>query len=219
MRPEPRPSLTRPADAGRSAMPLPEDIRELADRVVGRLNESREFYLHTQQAWRVVQMVAHEGRSVGIVDNVSGQDLAPSDLEAAAQRYVTVHLTESVFKGVIERVIRELAYRGPAQWFRFIDNRVNLGCPNQTERGFVCEVKAARDILEHNRGLVGSDYVVKAGAFARYAEGDVLQIDEPYLLQCFTLLREVISAMAEAAIRRSSGPPLPDPNLKPLSPA
>ena len=90
---------------------------------------------------------------------------------------------------------------------RFIDNRVNLGCPDEAQRAFLCEVKAARDILEHNRGVVGPDYVVKAGAFARYVVGDVLQIDEPYLLQCFAALREVIAAMADAAIRRSTGTP------------
>ena len=41
--------------------------------------------------------------------------------------------------------------------------------------------------------------------------GVVLEIDEPYLLQYFASLREVIKAMADAAIRRSSGSPPPDP--------
>jgi len=254
---------------GRVTMALPHEIRELADRVTGRLVEARDFYLHTQQAWRVVQKFAHEGRSVGIVDDVTGQDLAASDLEAISQRYVAVHLAESVFKGlsgfledwimglarlwltafpvqldsafneatersrslrrdeiqvplseilaapdreailgsVIERVIRELAYKGPAHWFRFIDNRVNLGCPDEAQRAFLCEVKAARDTLEHNCGVVGPDYVLKAGVLARFRVGDLLQIDEPYLLQCFAALQEVIATMADAAIRRSTGTP------------
>src|SRR5207248_552162 len=100
-----------------------------------------------------------------------------SEILAASDR-------DAILGGVVERVVRELAYRRPAHWFRFLDNRVNLGCPDENQRGALAEVKAARDVLEHNRGLVGPDYIDKAGAFARYAVGDFVQIDEPYLLQC-----------------------------------
>ena len=174
-------------------MPPPIDLCALADRILVRLDESRGFYLHTQQAWRVVQQIAHEGHAVGIVDTPSGQEVPAPDLEPLAQRYVTVHLAESAFRdlsgfledwimglarlwltayplqldaasnesagrsraqrreeiqvplseilaapdrdailgGVVERVVRELAYPRPAQWFRFLDNRVNLGCPDE----------------------------------------------------------------------------------------
>ena len=251
-------------------MPLPDKIRDLAEGILGRLDESRDYYLHTREAWRVVHQVAEEGRSVGIRNSATGQDVPASDLELMAQRYVSVHLTESVFKGlsvdledwvlglgrlwltaypiqldaayndatersrsqrreeiqvplseilaapdraailegVVEQVVRELAYRGPVQWFRFLDNRVNLGCPDDSQKGRLCEMKAARDTLEHSGGLVGSDYIDKAGAFARYAEGKIIRIDEPSLLSCFALLQAIVGAMTEAALRRSSGPSL-----------
>jgi hypothetical protein len=248
-------------------MTLPDEIRDLAERILGRLDEARDYYLHTREAWRVVQRVAQEGRSVGIVNSATGQDVPASDLKPIAQRYVSVHLTESVFKGlcghledwvlglarlwltaypvqldaaynestersrsqrreeiqvplseilaapdraailegVVERVVRELAYRSPLQWFRFLDNRVNLGCPDDSQKGRLCEMKAARDTLEHSGGLVGSNYIDKAGTFARYAEGEMIQIEEPYLLDCFALLQAVVGAMTEAAFRKSSG--------------
>lgn len=250
-------------------MALDEEVRDLADRILARLDEARDFYLHTRQVWRVVQQFAHEGHAVGIVDTTSGLEMPATDLGPLAQRYVTVHLAESVFRGlsglledwicglarlwltsypkqldaasnevadrtrsqrreeiqvplseilaapdiaavlddVVERVVRDLAYRRPAQWFRFIDNRVNLGSPDEAQRAALCEVKAARDVLEHNRGVVGQDYLEKAGAAARFDVGDVIQIDEPYLLDRFTLLRDIIESMAAAAIRRSSGSP------------
>ena len=67
-------------------MPLPNDVRDLVDRILGRLDETRDFYLHTRKAWRVVQKIAHEGRSVGIIETASGQDVPATDLEALAQR-------------------------------------------------------------------------------------------------------------------------------------
>ncbi len=247
-------------------MPLDEEVRNLADRILTRLDESRDFYLHTSQAWRVVQQLAHEGHAVGIVDTTSGQEVPTTDLEPLAQRYVTVHLAESVFRGlsglledwicglarlwlttypkqldaasdeaagrtrgqrreeiqvplsellaapniasvlddVVERVVRDLAYRRPDQWFQFIDKRVNLGCPDEGQRAALCEMKAARDVLEHNRGVVGQEYLEKAGDAARFTVGESIQIDEPYLLDRFVLLRNVIEAMSAAAIRRSS---------------
>lgn len=251
-------------------MPLAEDVRELADRILARLDEARGFYLHTCQAWRVVQQLAREGHAVGNVDAITGSVVEASDLEALAQRYMTVHLAESAFRalsasleewvcglvrlwlvaypkqldaayveasdqnrsqrreeiqvplsvlldapdlpsvlgGVVERVVRELAYRRPDQWFQFIDKRVNLGCPDEAQRLALCEMKAARDTLEHNRGIVGQDYLKKAGPARRFVAGELVQIDEPYLLESFALLRLVIESMATAAIKRGSGPGL-----------
>ncbi len=45
----------------------------------------------------------------------------------------------------------------------------------------------------------------KAGAFARFAQGKIIRIDEPYLFECFATLRAKVVAMTEAALRRSSG--------------
>src|SRR5438105_2473312 len=93
-------SWMRPADCRVLVVPLPDDIRVLADRILGRLDESRDFYLHSKEAWRVVHEVAREGRSVGIVNEATGQEVPAPDLELMAQRYVKIHLAESVFKGL-----------------------------------------------------------------------------------------------------------------------
>jgi len=81
-------------------MPLPDDVRDLADGILGQLDEARGFYLNTRQAWRVVQQVADEGRGVGILDGVHGQEVPASELKDLAQRYASVHLAMSVFKGL-----------------------------------------------------------------------------------------------------------------------
>jgi hypothetical protein len=67
-------------------------------------------------------------------------------------------------------------------------------------------MKGARDAPEHNRGIAGPDYIDKAGSFARFGAGQIIQIDAPYLLRCFAVLRQSVEMMADAAIRRSSGP-------------
>src|SRR5262245_39526223 len=79
-------------------MPLADDIRDLADQVVGRVDAARDFYVHTRQAWRLVQQLAREGRPVGIVDLATKRTLPAEDLQSRGQWYVTVQPAESVFR-------------------------------------------------------------------------------------------------------------------------
>jgi hypothetical protein len=255
-------------------MPLADEIRGLADRIVARLEEAREFYVHSRQAWRLVRRLARKGRPVGIVDLATKRPLPSGNLESRVERYVTVRLAESTFRvlsslledwilglirlwltaypedldlnfdpatgrrrgkrqdevqiplsrlfhlrdcspildGLIERTVRDLTYERPEKWFRYLDSRVSLGCPDTSQRARLYEMKAARDCLEHNRGVINRDYLDKAGTAARYAEGELVQIDEPYLMACFALLRGVVEAMAVAAAGIASGPKPPRPH-------
>jgi len=43
-------------------MPLSDDIHGLAGQVLDRVDEAREFYVHSRQAWRLVQQLARKGR-------------------------------------------------------------------------------------------------------------------------------------------------------------
>jgi hypothetical protein len=249
-------------------MPLADDIRSLSEQVLGRIDADREFYVHTRQAWRLVQQLARKGHPVGIVDLSTKRPLPAGDLESRAQRYVTVQLAESVFSNLsslledwvlgllrhwltsypedldlnfdpttgrrrgkkqeevqiplsrllhqrdstailgdlIEQAVRGLAYERPDKWFRYIEIRLGLSCPDATQQAKLSEMKAARDCIEHNQGVINRDYLNKTGDAARYTEGALVQIDEPYLLACFKLLRDVIVAMTDAAIRVASGP-------------
>jgi hypothetical protein len=255
-------------------MPLADEIRSLADRTVARLDEAREFYVHSRQAWRLVQKLARKGRPIGIIDLATKRPLPIGVLESRVERYVTVRLAESTFRelstlledwilglirlwlttypedldlnfdpasgqrrgrkqeevqiplsrllhlrdctaildALIERTVRDMTYERPEKWFRYLDSRVGLGCPDPAERARLYEMKAARDCLEHNRGVVSRDYLDKAGTAARFAEGELVRIDEPYLMACFALLRGVIERMAAAAAGIASGPKPPRPH-------
>ena len=74
-----------------------------------------------------------------------------------------------------------LKYKRPADWFKDLNDRVNLNrlAAEQIER--LAEIKASRDILVHNRRIVNETYCDKAGTRARYAVGQRLKIQEPYL--------------------------------------
>src|ERR1051325_7907828 len=79
-------------------MALADEIRDLADRVLRDLRAAHDLYEHTKSAWRVTQRFASEGHPHNIQDTETGTILSATDLDVVAERYITTHLAEAVFK-------------------------------------------------------------------------------------------------------------------------
>ena len=103
----------------------------------------------------------------------------------------------------IDRELNELKYERPTAWFRYLNDRVKLGCPTDEQVEHLAEIKASRDILAHNRGVVNQTYLDKAGKLARYSLGQRLEIPEPYLNDSWLLIRGMVQDLAMAAIAKS----------------
>jgi hypothetical protein len=65
-------------------------------------------------------------------------------------------------------------------------------------------MKATRDVYEHNKGVVNKLCEAKAGANARYKEGEDMAIPDAYLRSSWSFLRELLSKMIEAASKLHS---------------
>jgi hypothetical protein len=111
---------------------------------------------------------------------------------------------EAIVSLIVERELNELKYDRPRAWFEFMNKVVNLGCPTGDEIERVAEMKAARDLVIHNSGVVNAIYLDKAGSKARYALGEKVVIDRTYFDECWTLARRLVDDIAAAAKRRLS---------------
>lgn len=67
---------------------------------------------------------------------------------------------------------------------------MKLGCPTDDEVDALAELKATRDVLEHNAGVANDTYVRKAGKKARYAAGEYVEIDDAYHLASWQLVKK-----------------------------
>ena len=106
-----------------------------------------------------------------------------------------------VLRQVVERELNEVKYRRAAEWFEYLRKLIGVPGPAADEVGRVAEAKAGRDILVHAQGVTNAVYVAKAGAAARYAPGDILELPEPYLrgtADLFSKLAGELSAGAAA---------------------
>jgi hypothetical protein len=110
---------------------------------------------------------------------------------------------ESILQFMIARELNELKYERPKTWFRYLNDRVKLGCPSDEQIDRLAEIKASRDILAHNRGVVNPTYLEKAGKYARYELGQRLEIPEPYLHDAGSLIRDLVQDIASTAMAKA----------------
>jgi hypothetical protein len=109
----------------------------------------------------------------------------------------------TVALAVIDKELNELKYERVADWFAYLERLVKLGYPTPDEIEALAEMKASRDILVHNKGVVNAVYVSKAGGKARYKDGDALEISEPYHRASWELVKKVIADVSDAALRKA----------------
>ncbi len=95
---------------------------------------------------------------------------------------------DAVILLVVNKELNELLYERPKDWFAFLESKVKLGCPTADEIDRFAEAKATRDVLIHNRGVASKSYEAKAGRFARYKDGERIDIPEHYHRETWELL-------------------------------
>ena len=109
---------------------------------------------------------------------------------------------ESILRAVVDRELDHLKYRSLAASFDYLEKRAKLGVPTPGQIETLAEIKASRNILVHNRGIVNQTYLLKSGAKARYADGARIEISEPYLRDSWLLIAQVVGETSAAAIAK-----------------
>jgi hypothetical protein len=109
---------------------------------------------------------------------------------------------EEVISGIILKQLNELRYEQLREWFDALNRALKLGCPSDAEIDALAEVKATRDILEHNAGVVNEVYLRKAGQRARYALGAQIEIEDTYHLESWQRIKKVVGDVSAAATVR-----------------
>ncbi len=104
---------------------------------------------------------------------------------------------------VIDGELNALKYERPTAWFRYLNDRVKLGCPTDEQIERLAKIKASRDILAHNRGVVNQTYLEKSGGRSRYKIGQRLEVPEPYLHDTWLLIQGVVEDLATAAMAKA----------------
>lgn len=109
---------------------------------------------------------------------------------------------DEIVSAMIFKQLNELKYDQLKEWFAALNKAFRLDCPTSEEIETLAEIKATRDILEHNAGIANETYLRKAGRKARYTLGERIKIDDGYHQGSWTLIRKVIADLTAAAVAR-----------------
>lgn len=109
---------------------------------------------------------------------------------------------DEIIATVLGKQLNELKYERPREWFAALNKIVKLDGPADDVIDALAEIKATRDLHEHNSGVVNETYLRKAGKKARFPADDFAEIDEPYHHASWSLLLKIADDLITAALAR-----------------
>jgi len=121
--------------------------------------------------------------------NVSMEDV----LEASSKR--------EILSRIIDRVLIGLSYKSPADQFTYMEKVLSVRFDAETKEDYA-EVKATRDIIVHNAGVVNDLYLEKAGTRARAASGDLIPLDGAYFSKAIQCMKKLINSLHRQVIKK-----------------
>jgi len=112
------------------------------------------------------------------------------------------NLYENIVEEIVNSEINEIKYKKPSEWFNYLNKFFNLNYPTKDEILIISEIKASRDILVHNQGIVNSIYLEKAGNISRFKENELLEITNDYFNESWQIIKEVVIGISDKIIRK-----------------
>lgn len=120
----------------------------------------------------------------------------------------SVELKSIIEKGDLESVLFEEArirladimYASPAQYISYFQKIAGFELGNHTQA--YIEMKATRDLLVHNEGIINELYISKSGNLARGKIGEPVPVDDAYFEGCVSVLKSMTSTIYRGLIEK-----------------
>ena len=96
-------------------------------------------------------------------------------------------------------------YGRPDKWFNYLKKNLGAQFLVQDESSFI-EMKARRDVLEHNNGIVEVTYREKAKAAAKFDLGSLVKLTEQDIDEAHHLIQRLITDAGVSVIARLKTP-------------
>lgn len=113
---------------------------------------------------------------------------------------------EDAVAQIIDMELASVFYTGPKAQLTYLEKVLGLSLDDQLKLSWR-EIKATRDILVHNSGIINSVYIAKTEAAARGAMGGDLIVDKLYFEQSATIMKLLVGrivSLFQAKLRRKN---------------
>ncbi|MEW6673941.1 MAG: hypothetical protein AB1427_19785 [Thermodesulfobacteriota bacterium] len=122
--------------------------------------------------------------------------------QLAVQEVLSQSDLQKLILYLIERELHELRYKNVQEWFAYLERVINLKTIGISEINRLSELKATRDIVAHNAGIVNDIYIQKAGSLARARIGEAISVSRPYVYDSADFLKHLVFELTNDAYAR-----------------
>ena len=123
-----------------------------------------------------------------------------SDKKCPVSYIVNANTLEELLLQVIDDELGSLRYKSVRDWFRHYNSFVDISYPDDDTISTITEIKATRDLLVHNDGIINDIYLKRVGTNARGGINDNIIVDiivdSNYFNQCWEKLRNTVAELA-----------------------
>ncbi len=102
---------------------------------------------------------------------------------------------DQLIRRIIEKQLVSLFYAGPVVQFDYYEKVLGVTVKDSTKHCWI-EMKATRDVLIHNSGIINNTYVQKCGPSARGQLHELIAIDKEYFEQAVTCAKSLVGTIS-----------------------
>ncbi len=166
------------------------ELKEIYDRFIQRelyeniiITTISKFEAYLFEVLRII-ISAYPKKLTLNIKGVEIQRDIPLDLLLNAN-----NLSE-VIDQVIERRLNEVSYASPKEYLEYLGKIISIDITDSAFLDYI-EIKATRDLLIHNSGVVNEIYLSKSGSQKRGDIGQMILIDTEYFDFCMATLKRL----------------------------
>lgn len=136
------------------------------------------------------------------------QKLSSADKKIDFELVVESQDIDELLNKIIDRHVNSIFYATPVHYLKYIEQILSINI-DETIQSNYAEIKATRDVLVHNDGIVNELYLRKADICARATIKDKIPIDSNYFSESITCMKGLITSIYEQMLQKYGDIPLP----------
>ena len=107
---------------------------------------------------------------------------------------------EQIIAAKIKAKLSAISYQSPREQLAYLERVAGVKTSSVRFKHY-CEIKATRDILVHNAGIIDEKYITKSGDKARGKVGELIHVDEAYFNESVTWIKRIANSIQVVAIK------------------
>ena len=115
---------------------------------------------------------------------------------------------EQLLSSLINKQMQGIFYGAPTRYLEYIEAILSIKLPTNVKDRFV-EIKATRDLIVHNSGMVNETYLEKAGKLARAANHKKLPVTADYFSSTTANLKKLVLVLYKQVLDKYGNAKIP----------